>query len=205
MAKNLIGNLPKGLAFILSAPAGTGKTTLVQKLTKEFSCIKMSVSYTTREPRVGEVDGIDYHFVTPDDFMKKIIQGDFLEYAKVFDYYYGTSKSDLIKELENGFHVVLVIDTQGALNIKDSFKATSIFVIPPSFEELKRRLTHRSTESQESINQRLEWAKHEVEVAQFYDYQITNEELKTAYEALRSIIIAEEHKTINLKPVAKNG
>ncbi len=196
---SLIGNLKIGLPFILSAPAGTGKTTLVQRLEKEFSSIKRNVSYTTRNPRVNEVNGVDYHFISEIEFQKMICDNHFLEHAKVFGNFYGTSKHELIKDLEKGFHVIMVIDTQGALQIKDEIKATSIFIHPPSYEELKNRLNSRSLDTIQSINTRLEWSKHEVKVASYYDFQIINDDLDTAYQVLKSIIIASEHMTLNIK------
>jgi guanylate kinase len=195
----LIGNLEKGLLFIVSAPAGTGKTTLVNLLTTEFSQIKRSISYTTRSPRKGEIDGIDYHFISKELFEEKILARDFLEYADVFGNYYGTSKKQVMSELEKGHHVILVIDTQGRLNVKDIIKNISIFIEPPNHNELKRRISTRSLDSKESIVRRLEWAKHEIKLATYYDYKIINDDLDIAYQVLKSIIIAEEHKVLNIK------
>lgn len=195
----LIGNLQEGLLFIVSAPAGTGKTTLVTRLTSEFAKIKRSISYTTRSPREGEIDGIDYYFVSRNVFEEMIINNEFLEYAEVFGNYYGTSKKQVMSQLEKGFHVIMVIDTQGALNIKDKIKNSSIFIVPPSHDELTRRLNRRSLDSKDSINLRLEWAQHEITLAPYYDYKIINDDLEIAYQVLKSIIIAEEHKTLNIK------
>jgi len=198
MKKKVLGNLKRGLVFIISAPAGTGKTTLVRMLVKEFSNVIESVSCTTRPKREGEAEGRDYHFLSQADFEKKIKAGDFLEYAKVFGYYYGTSRTFVERELEKGRHVVLVIDTQGALELKEKIDATAIFLLPPSLEALKERLVSRKTESPESMAKRLEWAKHEISVSNKYDYTIVNDDLQVAYEVLRSILIAEEHRTKNL-------
>lgn len=191
----LLGNLKKGLVFVVSAPAGTGKTTLVKMLVEEFSCVKASVSCTTRPPRKGEVPGEDYDFISEQEFEEKIADGDFLEYAKVFDHYYGTCKKSLLKQLEKGKHVILVIDTQGAMQIKKLWPAVYVFILPPSMEELSRRLNSRQTEQPEKIKSRLEWARREVAMAVNYDYQIVNDHLKIAYQVLRSIVIAEEHRT----------
>ncbi len=195
MAGKILGNLSKGLIFVLSAPAGTGKTTLIRMLKEEFPVVVESVSCTTRPPRPGEVSGVDYHFMGQQEFEKKIKNGDFLEYAKVFNYYYGTSK-DIVAKLQNqGKHVFLVIDTQGAMHLKEKhFPATFIFLSPPSQEELRARLIKRKTESQESLVARLSWAEHELTFAHRYDYHIINENLAFAYDILRSIVIAEEHK-----------
>ncbi len=191
----LLGNLTKGLVFVLSAPAGTGKTTLVEMLRREFSAVEQSVSCTTRKPRKGEVDGKDYHFLSETEFKKRIKAGDFLEYAEVFGNYYGTSKAFVEKQQKKGKDVFLVIDTQGALQLKKKkFPAIFIFVSPPSLKELKERMLKRKTETPESIAHRLSWAKREIAHAKHYDYHIINEELDVAYDILRSIVIAEEHK-----------
>lgn len=195
-APKLLGNLQKGHLFIISAPAGTGKTTLVKKLINEFPCVKSSVSFTTRLPRPREVNGIDYKFITRKEFEKKIEQGEFIEYVELYGDYYGTSKK-YIETLQNeGNHVILVIDTQGGLKLKKLLKSTLIFIMPPSLEELSARLYKRKSESPEVIETRLKWAEIELEDAKYYDYAIVNDNLKTAYEALKSILIAEEHRII---------
>lgn len=196
----LIGNLQRGLAFILSAPAGTGKTTLVYRLLAEFPSVKLNISYTTRKPRPGEVNGQDYHFISKEAFQKKIEENDFLEWAEVFGNYYGTSKEALMSDLKKGHHVMLVIDTQGAKKVMDThFPVTSIFLSPPSFEELRRRLVARGTDSQEAIDQRLAWSKKELDLSHLYDYHIVNQDLNIAYEVLRCILIAEEHRNVGKK------
>lgn len=190
----LLGNLKRGMLFVVSAPAGTGKTTLVQMLTAEFSCVKTSVSSTTRLPRTGEQHGVHYHFLDTAEFEKKIAEGSFFEHVKLYNDYYGTSQAAVEEMLARGLHVVLVIDTQGALYIKERYPAVLIFIKPPSIEELRRRLIARKTESMEAIEKRLAWSKVELEAASAYDYSIINDELTTAYEVLRSIFIAEEHR-----------
>jgi guanylate kinase len=197
--RKLLGGLSEGLIFVVSAPAGTGKTTLVRMLCEEFDCVEESVSFTTRPARANEVPGRDYHFISVAEFEKRIIDHDFLEYATVFDHFYGTSKSDVEQQRRNGKHVILVIDTQGALQLMDKIDAQFIFLIPPSISELRRRLESRKSESQEVIEQRLSWAEKEIAIAGRYDFQIVNDHLKTAYEVLRSILIAEEHRTISLE------
>ena len=189
------GHIQRGIAFVLSAPAGTGKTTLVKKLVKEFPAVAASISCTTRAPRSGEKDGIDYHFLTEKAFKDKITAGDFLEYVQLYDYYYGTSRAFVMEQLEKGKHVILTIDTQGALQLKGHFPAVYIFIDPPSLEDLRKRMESRHTESVESIAERLRWAQKEIDVADQYDYIIINDQLETAYQVLRSIVIAEEHKT----------
>lgn len=192
---SLLGNLKQGLIFILSAPAGTGKTTLVQKLVNEFPiAVVASISYTTRAPRVGEVDGLHYYFLNEAEFISRIDKGEFLEHVQLYGNYYGTSRPWVEQQLAQGKHVILVIDTQGALLLKEKIKATYIFVSPPSLEVLEKRLQMRKTESQAVIQQRLAWAKHELVAKDIYDYFIMNDELDTAYQVLRSIVIAEEHR-----------
>ncbi len=187
-------DLKKGIVFVISAPAGTGKTTLVRMLREEFSKVVESVSFTTRLPRPNEIPDRDYHFIGADEFKKKIKGGEFLEYAEVFGKYYGTSKKLVEALLEKGKHVILVIDTQGALQIRGKIDAVFVFISPPNLEELRVRLYQRKSESEEAIATRLSWAEREIELASKYDYHIVNDNLKTAYEVLRSILIAEEHK-----------
>lgn len=188
----------KGLIFVISAPAGTGKTTLVKKLTSEFTHVVSSVSFTTRPPRKGEINGRDYHFISQAEFEAKIKDNDFLEHVTLYGDYYGTSRSWVDKQLSLGKHVVLVIDTQGALLIKNKIEAVYIFLMPPSMEELKRRLLYRNTDKQQMIETRLEWALKEMEAKDNYDYLIVNENLNVAYNSLRSILIAEELRTKNM-------
>jgi len=194
MSNKLLGNKKRGELFILSAPAGTGKTTLAQMLKTEFSCVITSISFTTRSPREGERDGVDYNFISKEAFRKKIDEGEFLEHVELYGDYYGSSRSWVEKKREEGYHVILVIDTQGALLLKGKIPFTSIFIAPPSMEELKRRLTGRHTEDSRHIRRRLEWAEREMSMKQHYDYEVVNDNLETAYQILRSILIAEEHK-----------
>lgn len=192
----LLGNLQRGLVFIVSAPAGTGKTTLVELLTQEFDCVAASISCTTRKPRAGEIPGVHYHFLSTEEFEKKIEEEEFLEYVQLYGYYYGTSKKKVNEQQEKGKHVILTIDTQGALKLRGAFSATYIFIHPPTYEELRNRLVKRQTESLEIVEERLLWAKKEMEAVALYDYSLVNDDLKVAYEVLRSILIAEEHKVI---------
>ena len=197
MTQKLLGNISKGFVFVISAPAGTGKTTLVRMLAQEFPCIYESVSCTTRPPRPGEIDGKDYCFLSKKEFEEKIRQGDFLEYAEVFGYHYGTSRTHVDEQQEMGKHVFLVIDTQGAMQLKKKrFSAVYIFLSPPSIEELRERLVKRQTENMEVIEKRLSWANAEIEMMQNYDYHIINDNLAQAYIILRSIVIAEEHRIL---------
>src|SRR3972149_2001292 len=195
MKQSLIGNLKKGLIFVVSAPAGTGKTTLTRMLTDEFSCVVESISSTTRSIRPGEIHGKDYHFLNEMEFQAKIEAEEFLEFTHIYGAYYGTSKKTVQELQEKGKHVVLVIDTQGAMKLKGKIPAVFIFIRPPSLAELRVRLFNRKTEDDRSIQERLAWAEKEIEAAQHYDYLIVNENLQMAYEILRSIVIAEEHHT----------
>ena len=179
---------------MLSAPAGTGKTTLVRMLLDEFPSVAVSVSCTTRAPRPEEVRDRDYHFLSKKEFQEKIEAGEFLEYAEVFGHYYGTSRIEVEKLQSQGKHVILVIDTQGGMQLMEKkVPAAFIFVKPPSFAELRERLFKRRTESADLIEQRLSWAEKEIEAGNHYDYQIVNDNLHHAYDILRSILIAEEH------------
>jgi guanylate kinase len=192
--RDVLGGVKRGLAFVISAPAGTGKTTLVRMLCKKFDCIVDSISYTTRHPRKNEIPGRDYHFISHEEFEKKIEEGDFLEYAKVFDHYYGTSRKFVESQQAAGKHVALVIDTQGAIQLMGSYDAIFIFISPPSLSELRSRLQSRRSETESTIEYRLSWAEKEMALAVQYDYHIVNERLHIAYEVLRAIFIAEEHK-----------
>ncbi|MCB1106514.1 MAG: guanylate kinase [Chlamydiia bacterium] len=185
----------KGQLIIVSAPAGTGKTTLVHRLKKEFSDqVIQSISCTTRAPRPGEVDGKDYVFLTEEAFNERVKRGEFLEHATVFGHQYGTLKELIESQRSSGRDVILVIDTQGAMELKKKVKALYIFVAPPSLEVLEERLRNRKTESSETIKKRLKWAQHEIDQAKHYDYVVVNDNLETAYEALKSIIIAKKYE-----------
>jgi guanylate kinase len=196
MSKKVLGNPGKGgLLFVISAPAGTGKSTLVDMILSEFpEEIAESCSCTTRSPRSGEVSQRHYEFLTTEEFERKIAAKEFLEYATVFGNYYGTRREEVSRLQAQGKHVVLVIDTQGAMKIKPQVPAIFIFISPPSFEELRSRLFKRRTEDEEKIQERLLWAKQEIEMAPHYDYHIINDRLDITYHVLRSIFIAEEHK-----------
>jgi len=199
----LLGNRKKGVLFIISAPAGTGKTTLVNHLTKDFPCVVRNVSYTTRAPRATEKDGVDYHFIDDETFAVKVKNRDFLEHATLYGNRYGTCRRWVEDQLDKGHHVVLVIDTQGALQVKKQIPVVTVFIKPPSIAELRRRLSSRKTESEKSIKERLDWAHHEIDLSTDYDYVFVNDNLKMAYQILRSIFIAEEHRGIQKRSNAK--
>lgn len=180
----------KGRLFVLSAPAGTGKTTLVNRLMEEVPRVVQSVSYTTRQPRPGEVEGIHYHFITKREFEERIAHGDFLEYVTLYGDYYGTALSEMEEKLKQGNRVFLVIDTQGAEKIRGKVSATYIFLSPPSLEILKERLVQRNTETKEKIAARLEVAKEELSKKDLYDVEIVNDQLEEAFQKLKTIVVS---------------
>ncbi|NGX55645.1 MAG: Guanylate kinase [Chlamydiae bacterium] len=196
MSKKVLGNTDRGLLFVVSAPAGTGKSTMVDMLIKEFpDGVVESCSSTTRRPRPGEVPKHHYLYLSIAEFEEKIAKDEFLEHVKLFGNYYGTRREEIDSLQASGKHVVLVIDTQGALQLKEKLpEAIFIFISPPSVEELRNRLFKRRTEDEEMIEERLDWSKNEIALARHYDYQITNDNLEISYQVLRSILIAEEHK-----------
>lgn len=195
MTHKVLGNLKKGKLFVLSAPAGTGKTTLARMMSADSPCVVESVSYTTRAPRAGELEGHDYFFVSQETFLNLEKSGEFLEHAQVFGHFYGTSRSFVETHTREGKHVLLVIDVQGAMALKKmNLDAVFIFIKPPSLLALKQRLISRNSESTESIEMRLSQAQYELSFEKHYNYQIINDNLSSAFEVLRSIIIAEEHK-----------
>jgi len=184
-----------GLLFIVSAPSGAGKTTIVERLVEQAPNLRMSRSYTSRHARPGEADGVDYNFVSRERFEAMIAAGDFLEWADVFGNLYGTSAVDTQRILEAGHDVVLVIDVQGALQVRGhGIKTTTVFVMPPSFEVLEQRLRGRSKDSEEAIRRRLDVARQEVAAFVEYDFVVVNDELTSAVDRLRSIVIAERSR-----------
>ncbi len=192
--REVLKEVKRGLLFVVSAPAGTGKTTLVRRLCQEFPSVIASISYTTRQPREGEIASVDYHFITLEEFKKKIATDEFLEYVQLYGDYYGTSRLWVEGKQKLGKHVVLVIDTQGAAKLRGKIPFISIFISPPSLEELKRRLVGRQTDSDEVIKRRLEWAKTELAAAYAFDYQLVNDDLEIAYQNLKNIFIAENNQ-----------
>ena len=180
----------KGKLIVVSGPSGVGKDTVVSEYLKLHPEDKLSVSMTSRPKRDYEVDGVHYYFRTKEGFVEEINKGNLLEYATYNGNYYGTPKSEVIKRLEDGINVILVIEVQGARNIKNMLgkDALLIFVLPPSLEALKERLLNRGTDSIDVINERLEIAKKEIEENTFYDYKIINDDLDTAVKSLENII-----------------
>jgi guanylate kinase len=182
----------RGILFIVSAPSGAGKTTLVERLVEQTPHLRLSRSYTSRPARQGEVDGVDYNFVTRGEFEAKRTAGEFLEWAEVFGNLYGTSAADTERIRRAGEDIVLVIDVQGAREIRSQgVAACRIFVMPPSAGVLEQRLRGRSKDSGQAIAQRLAVAKAEVAAFDDYDYVVLNEELTAAVDRLRAIVLAE--------------
>jgi guanylate kinase len=184
-----------GQLFIVSAPSGAGKTTLIERLVPQVPHLQMSRSYTSRPARPGEVDGVDYNFVTRETFESMIAAGDFLEWADVFGNLYGTCASDTEKLLADGSDVVLVIDVQGARQVRALRpRATTIFILAPSFAVLEERLRRRSKDSEAAIARRLQVARDEVASFAEYDFIVINDELTAAVERLRSIVMADRSR-----------
>jgi len=182
----------RGLLFIVSAPSGAGKTTLVERLVEQSPRLKMSRSYTSRAAREGKTDGVDYNFVSRPHFEAMIAASQFLEWADVFGNLYGTCATDTETLLDAGQDVVLVIDVQGARKVRQrGIETTAIFVMPPSFDVLEQRLRGRSKDSEADIQRRLRMARDEVASFVEYDYVVVNDELTAAVDRLRGIVIAE--------------
>jgi guanylate kinase len=195
---------PRGLLFIVSAPSGTGKTTIVERLVQCVPNLRMSRSYTSRAARAGETDGVDYNFVSRDRFAAMIEEKAFLEWADVFGSYYGTSAADTDAALARGEDVVLVIDVQGARQVRTQGRETvSIFVLPPSSAILEQRLRGRSKDTDEQIARRLAVARREVSEYSQYDYVVINDELDTAVERLQAIVAAERVRIQRMRPQAE--
>jgi len=182
----------RGLLFVVSAPSGTGKTTVVERLVQIVPDLALSRSYTSRVARAGESDGVDYNFITRPRFEQMIAADAFLEWADVFGNLYGTCAADADRALAAGRDLVLVIDVQGARQVRLRRRETvGVFVLPPSFEVLERRLRGRSKDSEEAMQRRLDMARAEVAAFVEYDYVVVNDRLDACVDRLRSIIMAE--------------
>ena len=188
--------MSKGTLFIVSAPSGAGKTSLVKRLTKEADKLTVSISHTTRPQRPGETHGQDYFFVDPEEFKTMMENQAFLEYARVFDNYYGTAKQTVEKTLENGNDVILEIDWQGAQQVRKRMEdSLSIFILPPSIEVLEQRLRNRGQDSEETIARRMQDAVTEMSHYNEYQYLVVNDDFDEASGQLKSIIVANRMKT----------
>lgn len=183
----------KGLLVVISGPSGAGKGTLCKALLKKNKDLNISISATTRSPRAGEVDGVNYFFIDHDRFRQMVRGGKFLEYAKVYDNYYGTPKAYVDKLLGMGKDVILEIDIQGALNVKRAYRdGVFIFIMPPTMEELKNRIKKRDSETEESLLKRFKSAYKEINYVSRYNYMVINDTVDMAVKKLESIIIAEK-------------
>ena len=194
----------KGLLVVLSAPAGCGKDTVLAEVKKADSNVKQSISMTTRLPREGEQDGVDYYFTSVSDFENKISENGFLEYVKYGVNYYGTPKKAIEEMVDSGKTVILKIEVEGAGNVRKIYPdAVSIFIMPPSFTELSRRLKNRGTETQEDICRRLKIAEDEMQRAKEYNYVVINDDLSVCVNDVLSIIKAERLKYSNMQEKIK--
>ena len=185
--------MTKGKLFVISGPSGAGKGTICKEVLDGERNIKMSVSMTTRAPRDGEIDKVHYHFVDHEKFLTVIEDDGFLEHANVYGNFYGTPKKQVMEWLEQGIDVILEIDVQGALQVKKTYpEGVFIFILPPSIEELKKRIMGRGSETEETMARRLGAALREISCIDQYDYRVINEDLDTAIGCVRSIITAEQ-------------
>jgi guanylate kinase len=185
----------KGILVILSGPAGVGKGTILKKIMSSYDDLIYSISATTRVPRNGELDGVNYFFKSIDEFEKMIENDELIEWVKYVDNYYGTPKSFVEEKLSSGKDIVLEIDVEGAINIKRIYPdALMLFILPPSFEELNRRIIGRATESNQIIERRMEKAKLELSLVKYYDYAVVNDTVENSANAIITILKAEKYK-----------
>ena len=189
---------PRGLLIVVSGPSGAGKGTICKSLLKKYSGIQMSVSATTRKPRDGEEHGVNYFFLEKEEFIKKIDKGEFLEHAKVYENYYGTPSDFVMDKINNGEDVLLEIDIQGALQVKEKYsEGVFVFILPPSMEELKNRIVGRGSETEETLKIRYSSAIDEISFIKDYDYYVINDKIDSATEKLLCIIEAEKNRVVD--------
>ncbi len=188
--------MKRGDLFVISGPSGVGKTILCRRLLKQVSGISFSVSYTTRVPRKGETDGIDYHFITRDKFKEMVTAGAFLEWAGIYEESYGTGRSEVLSRLDLGEDILLDIDVHGARQVRRPFpEAILIFLLPPSWSALEARLKGRGTEDPSKLRLRMANARSELEAVHEYDFAVINDDLSRATEDLKSIVLAQRCRT----------
>lgn len=200
--EQIIKTSGRGNLIVISGPSGAGKDSIVEGLLKINNKVWLSVSATTRSPRGNEQDGVEYFFLTKEEFEQKINQNELLEYAIYNDNYYGTPKDKIIEKLNDGYDVILVIEIQGAIKVKELIKeAIFIFVLPPSLEELKRRLINRNTEDREKILNRFKIAYNEINEVTKYNYVVINDKLDEAIEKVNSILLSEKCRVDRIEEV----
>ena len=198
------GTRRRGVLFVVSAPSGTGKTTVVERLVQRVPDLALSRSYTSRAARAGESDGVDYNFTTRERFESMIARGAFLEWADVFGNFYGTCAEDAEREMVQGRDLVLVIDVQGARQVRERCAGSvGVFVMPPSFDILEQRLRGRSKDTEAAMQSRLRTARAEVAAFSEYDYIIVNDELDACVDRLRAVVLAERARLRCVRPVAE--
>ena len=192
----------KGTLVVVSGFSGAGKGTVLSQVFQRRPDLYFSVSFTTRAPRTGEQDGVDYHFITREAFEERIHRGEFLEYAEYVGNYYGTSLKVIQEKLDQGIDVILEIEIQGAAKVREKMpEAVSLFLVPPSFEELSRRLHGRHTDSEEVIQGRLEKARQEAKEISKYDYLVINDKVSNAVSEIESILVSAECRVENRKSI----
>ncbi|OGV83904.1 MAG: guanylate kinase [Melioribacter sp. RIFOXYB12_FULL_38_5] len=175
--------------FVFAAPSGSGKTTIVKDVLKNYCEFVFSISATTRKKRQTETDGKDYYFISESDFLNKIESSEFVEWERFYDYYYGTLKSQIVSNIKNGLHTVFEVDVKGAVKIKECYpNSILIFIAPPSIEVLRNRLIQRNTETEEDLKKRIERAEMELSYKDKFDYVVSNVDLEIAKEEVRKII-----------------
>lgn len=190
--------------FIISGPSAVGKGTIVKRILKSDSKVHLSVSATTRNPREGEEEGVSYYFMSDEQFVKAVGEGGFLEHASVHGHYYGTPKTPVMSQLKAGRDVILEIDVQGAMQVKESYPdGVFIFILPPSVDALRSRIMHRGTESEEDIQVRLGAAQREMEYLEHYDYYVVNDDLEKAVDSVKKIMAAEHWKVTDAAGILK--
>jgi len=198
-------NNREGILFVISAPSGAGKTSLCKEIIDFFPELRQSVSFTTRLPRAGEQDGVDYFFVPHEEFRRMVAAGEFVEWAEVHGNCYGTARKTLEGWRSQGIDVVLDIDCQGAAQLKKSCGgAVFIFILPPGVDELRRRLTGRNLDAPEVIERRIRNAEGEIREARWYEYLIINDRLEVATAQLKAVITAERRRTHRILPTIRN-
>ncbi len=185
--------------IVLSSPSGAGKTTITKKLSQKYPNIKVSISHTTRKPRSNEIDGVDYHFVNQEEFKKLIKKGNFYEYAKIFDNYYGTSKDSVIKLHEKDYDVVFDIDWQGTKQLSQykELNLIKIFILPPDKQELKKRLINRNQDNNQTIEKRLKQYEKDIQHWFDYDYIVINSDLESCFSQIEKIIASQKKEKMS--------